>query len=405
MRKIIIPSIFLVVLVSIAFGAGFYFRQSQIPITPPESIINAELGKPGEFDFSLFWEAWRVLEEKFVDPAKIDYQKMIYGAISGMVNSLKDPYTVFMPPEDAKIFKEDVSGEFQGVGMEIGMRKGELTIIAPLEGTPAQRAGLRAGDKIVKIDDTYTGELTTDEAVKLIRGPKGTEVTLTIFREGWSQGKEFKIVRDVIVVPSIKWEIKRPVDGYPDIAYIKLYQFSEVSRAAFSQAAVEILNSQAKKIILDLRNNPGGYLEVAQDIAGWFLEKGQIVTIEDFGGKQENKEYKAQGSSQLLSYPLVVLINQGSASGSEILAGALRDNRQILLIGEKSFGKGSVQTLEELKEGSLKVTVAKWLTPSGKTIESEGLEPDIKIEMTEEDYNEARDPQLDKAIEIIKKMQ
>ena len=405
MRKIIIP-IFLVVLVSIAFGAGFYFSQSQIPITPPESIINADLGQPQGFDFSLFWEAWRVLEEKFVDPAKIDSQKMIYGAISGMVNSLKDPYTVFMPPEEAKIFKEDVSGEFQGVGMEIGMRKGELTIIAPLEGTPAQRAGLRAGDKIIKIDDTYTGELTgTDEAVKLIRGPKGTEVTLTIFREGWSQGKEFKIVREVIVVPSIKWEIKRPVDGYPDIAYIKLYQFSEVSRAAFSQAAVEILNSQAKKIILDLRNNPGGYLEVAQDIAGWFLEKGQIVTIEDFGGKQENKEYKAQGSSQLLSYPLIVLINQGSASGSEILAGALRDNRQILLIGEKSFGKGSVQTLEELKEGSLKVTVAKWLTPSGKTIESEGLEPDIKIEMTEEDYNEARDPQLDKAIEIIKKMQ
>ena len=324
---------------------------------------------------------------------------MIYGAISGMVSSLKDPYTVFMPPEDTKVFKEDVSGEFQGVGMEIEIRKGELTVVAPLEGTPAKLAGLRSGDKIIKVDDTYTRELTLNEAVKLIRGPKGTPVVLTVFREGWSELREFEIIRDVIEIPSLTWEIR---EG--DIAYIELYHFSETGRLAFRQAAIEILNSSAKSIVLDLRNNPGGYLEVAQDIAGWFLERGQLITIEDFGGKEENKDYKAQGSAQLLSYPLVVLINRGSASGSEILAGALRDNRDILLIGEKSFGKGSVQTLEELKQGSIKVTIAKWLTPNGDLIDGEGLSPDVEIEMTEEDYNEERDPQLNKAIELIKEM-
>ncbi len=387
LRKAIFP-IFLIGLISFAFGAGFYFGKAECQVCPPE-----------ELDFSLFWEAWHKLEEKFVEPGKIDYKTMLYGAISGMTSSLKDPYTVFMPPADSKIFKEDVSGEFQGVGMEIGLRNGELTVIAPLEGTPAQRAGLLAGDKILKVNGTTTQSLTVDEAVKLIRGPRGEAVVLTIFREGWSSTKDFEIVRDVIIIPSIKWELKED-----NIAYIELYHFSETARAAFNQVAIEILASPSQKIILDLRNNPGGYLEVAQDIAGWFLERGQIVTIEDFGGKEEEKEYKAAGNAKLLSYPLVVLINQGSASGSEILAGALRDNRGVKLIGETSFGKGSVQQLEELKEGSLKITVAQWLTPKGERINGQGLTPDMEIEMTEEDYDEDRDPQLDKAIEILKEL-
>jgi len=390
---------FLMVIISVVFGAGFYFGQAQQPALPPEGIINAELGKPQGLDFSLFWEAWRTLEENFVDQSKMDYQKMLYGAISGMVSSLKDPYTVYMPPEDAKVFKEDVSGEFQGVGMEIGIRQGELTVIAPLEGTPAQRAGLRAGDKIVKIDDTYTTDLTSDEAVKLIRGEKGTKVVLTIFREGWTQAKDFEITREVIEVPSLKWVMKEE-----NIAYINLYQFSETATGAFNKAAAEILTSSASGIILDLRDNPGGYLEVAQDIAGWFLERGSLVTIEDFGGSALNQEYRASGSGQLSSYPLVVLMNQGSASGSEILAGALRDVRGVKLVGVQSFGKGSVQTLKELEEGSLKVTVAKWLTPNGTLIDKEGLKPDVEIELTENDIDEEKDPQLDKAIEIIKQI-
>ncbi len=228
----------------------------------------------------------------------------------------------------------------------------------------------------------------------LIRGPKGTEVVLTVFREGWEESKEIKIVRDVILVPSLKWEIK---DG--DIAYIKIYEFSEKASFDFRTAAIEILNSSAKKIILDLRDNPGGYLEVSQDIAGWFLEEGQVVAIEDFGAQEKKNEYKSQGPSKFSEYPMVVLINQGSASASEILAAALRDNRQIKLIGEKSFGKGSVQELEDLTGGSsLKVTVAKWLTPKGETITDKGLDPDIKAEMTDEDYEQEKDPQLDKAM-------
>jgi len=382
-------SIFLVLVILASFGLGTYFGKSQCKICPPE-----------EIDFSLFWEVYHRLQEKFVDKGKFDIQKMIYGAISGMVKSLGDPYTVFFPPEETKRFEEDVKGVFEGVGMEIGIKKGQLQVIAPLEGTPAQRAGLRSGDKILKINDTETSDLTIDEAVDLIRGPKGTEVTLTIFREEWKKTKEIKLMRDVIEVPSLKREIKE-IDGQK-IAYIQLYQFSENASFDFRKAAIEILTSPAQKIILDLRNNPGGYLEVAQDITGWFLEKGKIVVIEDFGQGNE-QEYKAQGPGTFSDYKVVILINQGSASASEILAGALRDNRGILLIGEKSFGKGSVQELEKLKEGSsLKITVAKWLTPKGQLITDVGLEPDIKVEMTEEDYEQDRDPQLDKAIEIIK---
>ena len=376
-----------------------------MPASPPEGILNPELGKPAGTDFSLFWEAWNKLEAKYVDHSKIDYKAMLYGAISGMVKSLQDDYTVFFPPEDTKIFKEDVSGEFSGVGMEIGMRSNTLTVIAPLEGTPAKRAGLRAGDKILQINGADTADLSVDKAVRLIRGPRGTEITLTIARDGWDDVRDFKIVRDVIEIPSLKWEIKQAADGSPDIAYIKLYQFSETARYSFDKAGLEIIRSSAKKIILDLRNNPGGYLEVAQDIAGWFLKKGDLVATEDFGGKETNEEYKAQGPSNFFSYPVVVLINKGSASGSEILAGALRDNRGIKLIGEKSFGKGSVQELENLNEGSLKITIARWLTPKGSLINREGLKPDIEVEMTEEDYKEERDPQLDKAVEIIKEMQ
>ena len=404
-NRLIIFSLAVVIVLS-SFGFGFWMGKSQVvcQVCPPEDI-----------DFSLFWEAYHKLQEKFVSPEKFDIQKIIYGAISGMVKSLDDPYTVFFPPEETERFIEDVKGAFEGVGMEIGIRKGQLEVISPLEGTPAQKAGLRAGDKIIKINDTFTTDLTVEQAVNLIRGPKGTEVTLTIFRQEWEETREIKLTRDVISVPSLKWELvdelrssspfanARVKEG--DIAYIKLYQFSEKASYDFQMAAIEILNTPAKKIILDLRNNPGGYLEVAQDIAGWFLERDKLVVIEDFGEGKEKIEYKAKGNARFSQYPMVILINQGSASGSEILAGALQDNRGILMIGEKSFGKGSVQELENLRGGSsLKITVAKWLTPKGKLITDVGLEPDIKVELTDKDYEEGRDPQLDRAIEAIKEM-
>ena len=388
-KNLLLLSLIFAILIS--FGLGFWFGKGQVvcPVCPPENL-----------DFSLFWETWSKLQEKYVDKEKFNTQEMIYGAISGMVKSLNDPYTVFLKPEDSKRFIEDVKGTFEGVGMEIGIRKGQLQVIAPLEGTPAQKAGLRPGDKIMKIDDKSTVDMTTDEAVNLIRGPKGTEVTLNIYREEWKEPKDIKVVRGVIEVPSLKWELKED-----NIAYIKLYQFSEKASFDFRKAAIEILDSKAERIVLDLRGNPGGYLEISQDIAGWFLSRGEVVVIEDFGKNKEQNFYKAEGNEKLLSYPIVILINQGSASASEILAGALRDNRGIKLIGEKSFGKGSVQELEKLKEGSsLKITIAKWLTPKGESITDKGLEPDIKVEMTDEDYEQNKDPQLDKAIEIIKEM-
>ncbi|HDZ54546.1 MAG TPA: S41 family peptidase [Candidatus Nealsonbacteria bacterium] len=400
---------FLILASLTSFSFGILVGRTTVEPKIIFGVINPEEGKSQEVDFSLFWRVWASIQEKFVDEEKFDYQVMLYGAISGMVNALDDPYTVFFNPEEAKKFKEDVSGKFEGVGMEVGIRKNELTVIAPLEGTPAQKAGLRAGDKIIKIGDTITGELTIDEAVSFIRGPKGTEVTLTIFREDWGIPREITLIREVIEIPSLKWELlASPGEAggkEPDIAYIKLYHFHEKAGVDFKKAAFDILESPAKKIILDLRNNPGGYLEISQDIAGWFLERGQVVVIEDFGEGKEKKDYKAGGNELFLEYPMVILINQGSASASEILAAALRDNRGIKIIGETSFGKGSVQELEDLPEGSsLKVTIAKWLTPKGDILTDVGLEPDIKIDMTEKDYEEEKDPQLEKAIEIIEQL-
>jgi len=388
-KKKIIFSVILVLILAGLFGSGFWMgRQSVV----------CKFCKPETLDFSLFWEAYGKLQQNFIHPENINVQKIIYGAISGMTKTLGDPYTSFLDPEEAQKFEQDLSGSFEGIGVEIGIKKDQLTIIAPLEGTPGQKAGLKSGDVILKIEGKDASNMTTDEAVSLIRGKKGTSVTLTIFRDDWSATKDIAIIRDTIVIPTIKWELK---DG--NVAYVHIFQFGQSLKDDFRRAASEIISSPAQKIVLDLRDNPGGYLDICQDIAGWFLEKGQVVTIEDFGGKREQNNYLAQGNSALLSYPAVVLINEGSASASEILAGALRDDRGIRLIGEKSFGKGSVQEVVYLSDSSfLKITVAKWLTPKGNSITEVGLEPDIKVVQTDQNSEQNKDPQLNKALEIIK---
>jgi len=392
-ERITLPVLIGAILAS--FGLGILFGKSQVTckICPPEDL-----------DFSLFWEAWQRLEKEYVEPEEIDIQQIIYGAISGMFSSLGDPYTVFMDPDQSKIFTEDISGQFEGVGMEIGIKKGELQIVAPLEGTPAQKAGLKTGDKIIKINNESSLGISVEEAVFLIRGPKGSEVTLTVFREEWEESRDIVLIRDVINIPSLKWELlSSNKDGdkeEKDIAYIRIYHFTERASYDFNIAAREILNGSAKKIILDLRDNPGGYLEVAQDISGWFLKKNQVIAIEDFGGKEEKSYYETDRNGLLSDYPLVCLINEGTASGAEIMAGALKDNREITLIGKRSFGKGLVQEVFELSDGSiLKITIAKWLTPKGNSINETGIEPDIEIQANEE--NEEKDLQLEKAIEII----
>jgi carboxyl-terminal processing protease len=249
----------------------------------------------------------------------------------------------------------------------------------------------------LKIDGKDATGMTTSEAVNLIRGPGGTSVTLNILRDGWTGPKDIKIIRGVIKVPSMEWSLK---DG--NVAYIQISEFGDTLTADFQAAASKILQSPAKKIVLDLRDNPGGYLSAAQNIAGWFLKKGQTVTIEDFGKDKPQQIYKAEGNSDFADYPVVILINQGSASASEILAGTLRDNREVQLIGTKSFGKGSVQIPIDLTGGSLlKITIAHWLTPKGYSISEVGLAPDINVELTNQDLQQQKDPQLDKALEII----
>lgn len=399
--KKLLGIVVIIVLLGLGSSAGYYLGYQDAKTRfVNEFFTQGASGDLKNLDFTLFWDAWQTLKDKFIDRTKFDSQKMLYGAIAGMVKSLDDPYTIFMNPDDSKKFLEDVTGKFEGVGMEIGQKKGQLQVISPLEGTPAQKAGIRAGDKITKINDEFTTDMSVDQAVSKIRGPKGTEVKLIIFRDGWSDTKEFKLTRAVIEIPSLKWEMK---DG--NIAYLKLYQFSEKAVSDFNKATIEILNSGAKKMVLDLRNNPGGYLEVSQNIASFFLEKNSVVTIEDYGGQKEPQKYLADGNPVFLDFPLVVLINEGSASAAEILAGSLRDNRGIKLIGQTSFGKGSVQELTSLTGGStIKITVAKWLTPKGQSISDHGLEPDVKVEITDKDYQEDKDPQLDKALEIIKGM-
>jgi len=395
MKNLVIAFLFVFVVAS--FAGGFYVGQIQGYVPPIKGVENIEAGQPAGTDFSLFWDAWRVIQEEYAGPKPLDFQAMVHGAIKGMVGSLDDPYTTFMTPDDAKIFVEDISGSFSGVGMEIGIRNDQLRVIAPLKGSPAEEAGLRSGDHIVKIDgELLSSDLAIDEAVLMIRGPEGTTVILSVIREEWEEPRDFTIERRVINIPSLDLEFKEN-----RIAYIKIPQFSEKLREDFRGIEKELLQS-SDKIIIDLRNNPGGFLHVAVDLAGWFLERGDVVVIEDFGPEEEQQIHEAQGNARLYNHKVVVLINEGSASASEILAGALRDNRGILLIGEKSFGKGSVQELKELRdESSLKVTVAKWLTPKGDSITEKGLEPDFAVELTDEDLDAGRDPQLQKAIEVL----
>lgn len=396
--KFIVSGVLSLVILGGVFTAGIFVgvnRRSAIERVA--GIQNKETEKPTDVDFSLFWQTWAELKDKFVDSEKIDSQKEVYGAIAGMVKSLGDPYTVFFPPVENKQFQQELKGEFGGIGAELGIRKNILTVITPLKGSPAERAGLKAGDKIAKINSTTTEDISLEAAVQMIRGEKGTPVKLTIFRDSYETAKEITIVRDTIVVPII--DTKDKGDG---IFYVHLQSFNEASPRAFRDAVREFVNSGHKKMILDLRGNPGGYLSAAVDIASWFLPAGDTVARERHADGSEDL-YRSNGYGVLEKTPIVVLIDQGSASASEILAGALRDLRKDPLVGMKSFGKGSVQELVNLSEGaSVKITIAKWFTPAGISIDGEGLEPDVKMEITQKDTDEGKDPQLEKAIEILK---
>lgn len=388
-----------------ALAIGFAFG---IMIVPGSSV--GQIGEaPDDVDFSPVWRAWHAIDEKFV-PASVSTstptatstdeanQKKVWGMIQGLADSLNDPYTFFLPPKENEMFEEDISGEFQGVGMEIAVRDQVVTVVSPIKGTPAERAGIQSGDKVLEIDGTRTEGMDISKAVSLIRGPKGTTVTLLIMREGFSEPREFDVVRDVINVPTIITD-----DRDDGVFVIELRSFTANSTQLFRNALREFLVSKKNRLILDLRGNPGGYLEASVDMASWFLPQGRVVVTEDYDGNASNIVHRSRGYNVFTDdLRMVILVNKGSASASEILAGALRHYGVAELVGERTFGKGSVQELVHITaDTSLKLTVARWVGPGGDPIPLEGIAPDYEVELTDEDREAERDPQLEKAIELL----
>lgn len=329
--------------------------------------------RSSEVSFDQFWRVWSEIKDQYVDQP-IDETKMFYGAIEGMVAGLGDPYSVYLPPTQAKQFADDLSGEFEGIGAEIGIRDDQLTVIAPLPGSPAEQAGLRPGDKIYLIDDIETQGITVEEAVTHIRGKGGTTVTLSISHDGLDELKEIIITRAKINIPSVIVEMES--DG---IAYVRISTFNEETLTQFNKAIKDILSSDKSGMILDLRSNPGGFLDSAINIASEWISDGIIVRE-----RMQNDNYKdhaTTGSHRLAGFQTVVLVDEGSASASEIVAGALQDYGVATLVGAQTFGKGSVQNFEVLPDGSaLKLTIAKWFTPKDRQIDGDGITPDVVLE-------------------------
>ncbi len=350
-----------------------------------------------DVDFAKFWDVWQTVKERFAKDKPTDSQ-MFYGAVEGMVASLKDPYSVFFDPQLAQKFDADLKGTFEGIGAEVGIRNDTLTIISPLDGSPAMKAGIKAGDRILQIDGQDTSGLLLEEAVAKIRGPKGTTVKLMVFREGMKQAKEYPIVRSTIVVDPVKltWKEK---DG-KKIAVIAIRQFNEETAPKFTEAVRKALLQNPAGLVLDLRNNPGGFLDTAVKVAGEWTPNAVIVSERFSDGKEQ--KYNAPMGGQLGDMPTVVLVNGGSASASEIVSGALQDYGKAILVGEKTFGKGSVQDYMSYDDNSaLKLTVALWYTPKGRSIEKQGIDPDIDVKLSADDINADKDPQLDVAVQAV----
>ncbi|KKR21769.1 MAG: Carboxyl-terminal protease [Parcubacteria group bacterium GW2011_GWE2_39_37] len=348
-----------------------------------------------DVDFNLFWDVWELIKKDYVMKDKLKEKEMFYGAIKGLVASTNDPYTIFMDPKEAKSFDDDLAGTFEGIGAEIGIKKGGLVIIAPIPDSPAQKSGLMAGDRILSINGESTVNMTVDQAVSKIRGPKDTEVKLSVLKKGQEKSAEIKIIRGLITVNSVKTEMRKD-----NLFVITVSNFNNDTEELFNKAVEEVIQKNPKGIIVDLRNNPGGYLDTAITVASKWIEKGVIVS-EKFGDEKKN-DYYNKGLSKLKDFPTVVLINQGSASASEIVAGALQDYGKAKIIGMQSFGKGSVQIIENLKDGSsLKITIAQWMTPKGNNINEKGITPDKIVDLTQEDYENNKDPQMNAAVEAL----
>ncbi len=388
-------------LLSLVFWFGYKKGEEKNPmLNNISATVENGIKKDNEkVDFSLFWKVWSLLEKKYVDADKLTPQDLLYNSIKGMMWATKDPYTVFLEPKEVKEFNSEIDGKFEGIGAEIGIKQGVLTIIAPLKDSPAEKSGLKAGDKVIKINGESTAEMTIDEAVNKMRGKKGTEVKLTVFRNnGEDKTKEITITRGIIEVKSVDFEMKN------NIPYFKIVRFGNDTAKLFRELTKKI-PANAPGVIIDLRNNPGGYLDASVEMASLILPRGDVIVIEKYRDGKEDKLYSYGYKNILNKKKIVVLINEGSASASEILAGALKDDAKdrVTIVGKKSFGKGSVQELINLPNGSAtKITVAKWLTPTGEQINKKGISPDIEVDLTNQDYENDLDPQLDKALKLLK---
>ncbi|MEK7673851.1 MAG: S41 family peptidase [Patescibacteria group bacterium] len=387
--KIILFTAIILVLSFFAFEQGYEQAEAQEPFLSTGDFTSKH--------FKVFWDTWDRIKSDYVDKEKINNDKAAFEAARGLVRSLDDPYSDLYEKKKAKVFEDDLQGEFGGVGMEISEKKGLVTVVAPLEGTPADKAGIKAGDIIMKIDGEDATNITVEEAVQKIRGKVGTKVVLTLMREGWKDTKDFTVIRGNIEVPAVKSEFYKP-----NIGYININTFNPKTVSEFTSAYNKLKKQGARKFILDLRNNPGGYLEIAVKLSEFFLKKGQVVVKEKWGGAvNSDKTEISKGPGNLKKLRMVVLVNKGSASASEIFAGALRDNLGTKILGEKSYGKGSIQQMFQIDDNLLKLTVGYWFTPKGLKLEGKGIEPDIKLE--DKTPDDGVDDVLNQTIQYIKK--
>lgn len=405
-----------------SFMSGLFVGGQHEPLFSVPGVSAATSSLPSR-DLSTFWKVWDLLNEKYVfnngnsstTKVAVTDDEKLWGATEGLVKSFGDPYTVYFPPDQAKLFDSNIEGNFEGVGMEIGIQNNTLTVVAPLKDSPAEKAGIKAGDKVIKIDGQSAADISVEAAVKLIRGKKGTPVVVSVLRDGLTSPKDISITRDTIVIPTIKTQEKssKVVNGKVEdskdpnltsgVYVVHLFSFGAASADDFSKAINSFAKSGSKKLIIDLRGNPGGYLDAAVDMASWFLPKGATVVTEK--GRGDDIVYKSYGydlPEGIKDAKVAVLIDKGSASASEIFSGAMQDYGRAKLIGDKSFGKGSVQELLHLDDGSsVKITVARWYTPKNRSISLAGLEPDIKVSLSESDLKNGKDAQTARAIEYL----
>ncbi len=401
LRKIVLYFFVFIVVFSGGYLLGVRGYRLEVEKSKTINLVRDLPADKSNVDFSLFWKIWDTVSTRYFDKTKINQKDMVYGAIEGMVAAIGDPYTVFLPPNDNKVANEDLSGTFEGIGIEIGFRGNQLTVVSPLPDSPAEKAGIKAGDSIVGIKDEAkdvdrgTVGITLTEAVKIIRGTAGTKVTLALTRDGLTQVKIVEVERAKLNVPSI---VLKFVGDDKSIAHLRIIKFGGATLTEWDKAVNQILDANVKGVVLDLRNNPGGYLEASVDIAGEFLKTGSVGVIEESANGKKN-EFKTQRIGRLTQVPLVVLVNEGSASASEILAGALKDNNRAKVVGEKTFGKGSIQEPIDFTGGSgLHITIARWLTPSGFWVNEKGLTPDIEVNV---DEDSKIDNQLEEAIKLL----